>query len=206
MANDKKIKDLEEKLKKDKEKLKLQEDEMKKTKEKLKLQEKELNDSKKELKENKNELAKIEKDLEDKNEELKDYASKNLTLQADFDNLEKRVEKQRQEIVKFANENLIINILDSYEDISRVLEKAKTEKELREGLELIYSKLKNVLEKEGLEEIPAKGEKFDLSKHEALMAEASDDYENGDIIDELMKGYTLKDKVIKYSKVKVCKK
>jgi molecular chaperone GrpE len=75
-----------------------------------------------------------------------------------------------------------------------------------EGIKLIYKKMTNVLEKEGLKVIPAKGEKFDPYKHEALMATKSDDYENGEIIDELMKGYTLKDKVIKYSKVNVCKK
>ena len=60
--------------------------------------------------------------------------------------------------------------------------------------------------KEGLEEIPAKGEKFDPFKHEALMVANDENVENGYIIDELMKGYTLKGKVIKYSKVRVCKK
>jgi len=192
MANDKKIKNLEKKIKKKDEKLKLQEKKLKETQKELKIKE--------------DELANTEKDLEDKNEELVDYISHYQRLQADFENFKKQTEKQKQEIVKFANENLIINILDSYEDMYRVLEQSKTEKELREGVELIYSKLKNTLEKEGLEEIPAEGEKFDYSKHEALMAEASEDYENGEIIDELMKGYTLKDKVIKYSKVRVCKK
>jgi len=192
MPNDKKIKDLEEKLKK--------------TKEKLKLQEEKLKDSEKELKIKQDELANIEKDLEDKSEELADCESRELRLQADFENFEKQIEKQKQEIIKFANENLIINILDSYEDLSRALEQSKTEEELREGVEIIYSKLKSTLEKEGLEEIPAEGEKFDYQKHEALMAEASENHENGYIIDELMKGYTLKDKVIKHSKVRVCKK
>jgi len=192
MANDKKIKDLEEKLKK--------------AKKDLKLQEKKLNDSEKELKIKNDELANIEKDLEDKNEEIAEYVSHIQRLQADFENFKKHSEKQKAEIIKFANENLIINILDSYEDLGRAIEQSKTEKELKEGVELIYSKLKNTLEKEGLEEIPVEGEKFDPFKHEALMAEASEDHENGEIMDELMKGYTLKDKVIKYSKVRVCKK
>ncbi len=192
MANDKKTIGLEEQIKE--------------IKEKMKLQEKELGDTQKELKTKINELANVEKDLEDKNKEISEYMSHIQRLQADFENFKKQSEKQKQEIIKFANENLIINILDSYEDIERALEQSKTEKELREGIELIYSKLKSTLEKEGLEEIPAKGEKFDPFKHEALMAEASDEHENGEIIDELMKGYTLKDKVIKYSKVRVCKK
>jgi len=192
MANDKKIKNLEEKLKK--------------AKKDLKLQEKKLNDTQKKLKIKNDELANIEKDLEDKNEEVAEYVSHSQRLQADFENFKKQSEKQKAEIIKFANENLIINILDSYEDLSRALEQSKTKEELEEGVELIYSKLKNTLEKEGLEEIPTEGEKFDPFKHEALMAEASEDHENGEIMDELMKGYTLKGKVIKYSKVRVCKK
>lgn len=192
MANDKKIKDLEEKLKT--------------TSENLELQEKKLKDAEKELKIKSEELANIEKDLEDKNNEILEYVSHIQRLQADFENFKKQSEKQKEDIIKFANETLIINLLDSYEDLNRALEQSKNEKELREGVELIYSKLKNTLEKEGLKEIPAEGEKFDTFKHEALMAEASEDYENGEIMDELMKGYSLKDKVIKYSKVRVCKK
>ncbi|RBQ22870.1 Protein GrpE [Candidatus Methanobinarius endosymbioticus] len=190
MANDKAKKDLE--------------DQPKEMKKKMKLQEKELKDTQKELKNKTDKLAKMEKNLED--DKIGEYVSHIQRLQADFDNFKKQSEKQKQDIVKFANENLIINILDSYEDLERALEQSKTEKELRKGVELIYSKLKKVLEKEGLEEISAKGEKFDPFKHEALMAKASDDHENGEIIDELMKGYSLKDKVIKYSKVRVCKK
>ena len=171
------------------------------------------------------ELAKINEDLEKQKEETQEYISLSQRLQADFENFKKINEKKSKDIIKFANEPLIKNILDSYEDLERALENSKTEKELRDGVELIYSKIKDVLTKEGLEEIPAKGEKFDPFKHEALMVAndenvekfdpfkhealmvANDEnVENGYIIDELMKGYTLKGKVIKYSKVRVCKK
>ena len=151
-------------------------------------------------------LAKMEEELEKKDEELREYVAHPQRLQADFENFKKQTEKQNQNIIKYANENLINNILDSYEDIGRALDKSNNDEELREGLELIYKKLTDTLKKEGLEEIPAKGEKFDPFKHEALMVENNPDYENGEIIEVLMKGYTLKDKVIRYSKVKVCKK
>ena len=159
------------------------------------------------------ELAKINEDLEKQKEETQEYISLSQRLQADFENFKKINEKKSKDIIKFANEPLIKNILDSYEDLERALENSKTEKELRDGVELIYSKIKDVLTKEGLEEIPAKGEKFDPFKHEALMV-ANDEnverlniaYYDREIIDELMKGYTLKGKVIKYSKVRVCKK
>ena len=100
----------------------------------------------------------------------------------------------------------IIELKSHIQSMERALENSTNEEELREGLELIYSKMKNTLEKEGVEEIPAVGEKFDPFKHEALLTVDSPDHENNEIVDELMKGYTLKDKVIKYSKVRVCKK
>jgi molecular chaperone GrpE len=192
MANDTKLKKLKKELDDVKSNSKVQEEELKETLEKLK--------------EKEEKLANIEKNLEKKNDELSEYISHLQRLQADFENFKKQADKRNQDIVKFANENLIINILDSYEDLKRALKNSETEKELREGVELIYSKIKNTLEKEGLDEIPTEGKKFDPFQHEALMAENSEDHENGEIIEELMKGYTLKEKVIKYSKVKVCKK
>ncbi len=153
-----------------------------------------------------NKLAKMEEELNQKDEELREYVAHTQRLQADFENFKKQSEKQNQKIIKFANENLIKQILDSYEDIERALTKSNNEKELKEGLELIYQKLTDVLKKEGLEKIPTEGEKFDPFKHEALLVENDPDVENGYIIEELMKGYTLKNNVIRYSKVKVCKK
>lgn len=152
------------------------------------------------------ELDKLNKDLERKDEEIIELKSHIQRLQADFDNFRKQGEKQKQDLIRYANEGLIVKFLDIYEDMERALENSSNEEELREGLELIYSKMKNALEKEGVEEIPAVGEKFDPFKHEALLTVDSPNHENNEIVDELMKGYTLKDKVIKYSKVRVCKK
>ncbi|MDO5848042.1 MAG: nucleotide exchange factor GrpE [Methanobrevibacter sp.] len=183
--------------------------------EKIEEEEKDLQDddtTKEESSEN-DEVTKLKEEIETLKEELasqeektNEYISYSQRLQADFENFKKINEKQKQEVIKYANENLIKNILDSYEDLGRALENSSNYDELKEGIELINNKLHDALKKEGLEEIPTKGEKFDPFKHEALMAEANDDVENGYIIEELMKGYTLKDKVIKYSKVKVCKK
>ena len=152
------------------------------------------------------ELAKLNKDLKEKDEEIIELKSHIQRLQADFDNFRKQNDKQKQDLIRYANEGLIVKFIDVYEDMERALENSTNEEEIREGLELIYSKMKNTLEKEGVEEIPAVGEKFDPFKHEALLTVDSPDHENNEIVDELMKGYTLKDKVIKYSKVRVCKK
>lgn len=166
----------------------------------------ELEKVKKKLQSNEKELKEALKNLEEKEEEAQNYISHSQRLQADFENFKKQSEKQNREIIKFASENLMKNILDSYEDLKRALDNSNNEKELKEGVKLIYSKLNKILTDEGLKEIPTVGEKFDPFKHEALMVENNEKYENGYIIEELMKGYTLKDKVIKYSKVKVCKK
>ena len=151
------------------------------------------------------EITKLKEELEKQEKEAQEYISLSQRLQADFENFKKITDKQNKEIIKFANENIIKEFIDCYEDFGRALE-IENDKDLKEGVELIYNKFKDILTKEGVEEIPAKGEKFDLNKHEALMVQKSDDVENGYVIDELMKGYMYKDKVLKYSKVIVCKK
>ena len=152
------------------------------------------------------ELSKVKEDLEKQNKKNDEYFSQLQRLQADFENFKKMNDKQRNELIKFANENIIKEILDGYEDFERVLNNSNEYKTLRSGVELIHDKFRDILAKERIEEIPTNCEKFDPFKHEALMVEANDDVENGYIIEELMKGYTYKDKVLKYSKVRVCKK
>lgn len=157
------------------------------------------------LEEKNQEIEELQKDLEKSQSETQEYIALSQRLQADFENFKKITDKRNQDLVKFANENLIKEFLDCYEDFGRALE-TENDDDLRNGIELIYNKFSDVLSKEGISEIPAKGEKFDLNKHEALMVQESDDVENGYIIEELMKGYMYKDKVLKYSKVIVCKK
>jgi molecular chaperone GrpE len=157
------------------------------------------------LEEKNNEIEQLKKDLEKSESETQEYISLSQRLQADFENFKKITEKRNKDLIKFANENVLKEFLDCYEDFGRALE-TENDEDLRNGIELIYNKFTDVLKKEGIEEIPAKGEKFDLNKHEALMVQESDDVENGYIIEELMKGYMYKDKVLKYSKVIVCKK
>ena len=143
--------------------------------------------------------------IEEKDQKIRDYYSQLQRIQADFENYKKRSENDVKEYIKYANENLILKILETYEDLRRALKSDKSH-DLQEGVEMIYKKLKDTLEGEGLQEICAEGEKFDPFKHEALMVEDNEDFENGIVIEELGKGYILDSKVIKYSKVKVCKK
>ncbi|MGZ7069630.1 MAG: nucleotide exchange factor GrpE [Methanobacterium sp.] len=166
----------------------------------------ELKKLKNDLKEKEESIKDLEKEIEEKDQKIDDYYSNMQRLQADFENYKKRTEKNMNEYIKFANEDLILKIIDIYEDLERALQAGDEGENLKEGLELIYKNLKETLEKQGLSEIPAEGEKFDPFKHEALMTEKHEDYENGMVSEELAKGYTLNDKVIKCAMVKVCKK
>jgi molecular chaperone GrpE len=151
------------------------------------------------------EIQEKDQEIQNKDEKIEDYYHQLQRMQADFENYKKRSEKDIKEYIKYANENLILKIIEVYEDLERAL-KADKSHDLKEGVEMIYKKLNDLLEGEGLREICAEGEKFDPFQHEALLVEDHDDYDSGIIIEELGKGYTLDSKVIKYSKVKVCKK
>lgn len=151
------------------------------------------------------EEEKYEETINELEETISQYKDKIQRMQADFENYKKRSEKEKREFVKYANEGLILKVLEAYEDLERALE-VKEDKNLREGVELIYKKMTKILEDEGVEEIETEHQKFDPYKHEALMTENNEDYENNEIIQDLQKGYTLNSKVIRYSKVKVCKK
>lgn len=152
------------------------------------------------------ELAKLNDDLKAKDEAISELTSHIQRLQADFDNFRKQTEKRNKDLVAFANEGLILKFMDIYEDMGRVLENSKTEEDLEEGFKLIYSKMQNTFEKEGVKEIPTVGEKFDPFIHEAQGTINSPNHEDKEIVAEIMKGYTLKDKIIKNPIVIVCKK
>ena len=166
----------------------------------------ELKTLKNDLKENESEIKDLNNQIEEKDQKIDDYFSQLQRLHADFENYKKRSQKDIESYRKYANEGLIIKLIDTYEDLGRALKSSEKGENLKEGVELIYKNLKKVLEKEGLEEIPTTGEKFDPFKHEALMTENHEDYESGLVTEELAKGYTLKSKVIKCAMVKVCKK
>lgn len=151
----------------------------------------------------------LKKELEEKNKLAEDYLSRLKYLQADFENYRKMAAREKEEFTKFANEALIIKLIDVYENLERAIENGKKSEDkgaLLQGIELTYRQLKEVLEKEGLAQIKAVGEKFDPFRHEALMQEAKENCEDGTILEEFQRGYALNNRVIRYSKVKVNKK
>ena len=128
--------------------------------------------------------------IKQQEETIQQYKDKLQRVHADFENYKKRSEKERLEFVKYANEGLILKVLEAYEDLERALE-VEEDKNLREGVELIYKKMTKILEEEGVEPIETEHQKFDPFKHEALMTENNEEYENNEIIQDLQKGYTI---------------
>lgn len=143
----------------------------------------------------------------DKDEKIKELTEILQRLQADTENYQKRCEKQNAEFRNYASAQIIDKLLPLLDSFELALKNTANKEEFIKGVELIYSQLYDLMEKEGLRKIEAKGGKFDPYKHEVLLSEKTDKEEkDGLIVEELQKGYMFKDKVLRYSKVKVLKK
>ncbi|MBQ3684371.1 MAG: nucleotide exchange factor GrpE [Methanomicrobium sp.] len=134
--------------------------------------------------------------------QVDEYKDKYLRLAADFDNFRKRSAKESGERAARATENFAIEVLDVVDNIDRAL--AADEKALREGVVQIQKVLAKILENHSISPIESKNAQFDPNKHEAIAYVPSDEKE-GIIIDELIRGYTIGDKVLRCAKVAVSK-
>ena len=141
--------------------------------------------------------------------EEKEKSEKHLAnwqrTQADFANYKKRAEQEKKGIIEFANSTLILNLLTIMDDFERAFSSLPDKLagfNWIEGIKLAYNKLNAILETQGLSEIKAKGEPFDPHLHEAVMRQEG---EEGIVIEEIQKGYKLKNKLIRPSLVVVGK-
>ena len=137
--------------------------------------------------------------------EKEDGDAKYLRLAADFQNFRRRVEKEKSDIYAYANEKIALDIIDVMDNFERALQHSKecADKQFVEGIGKIYKQLKSVLDKNNIVEIKAEGEDFDPNFHNAVTSEENSDFESGKVIQALQKGYTLNDKVIRPSMVRV---
>ncbi len=137
-------------------------------------------------------------------DEARDQA---LRAQAAFQNFRRRKEREVAERVALANESLILELLPVLDDFERAFAaipepERETHAAWIQGFDLIYRKLQKLLENQGVSVIEAQGE-FDPEVHEAVTLVPSEDTPSGEIVDELRKGYKLKDKVVRASLVSV---
>ena len=130
-----------------------------------------------------------------------------LRKAADFENFRKRMNQEKQSAIEYANQSLLLDIVPIIDDFERALQAASASKDfaaLLEGITMIEKRLTSQLEnKWGLKRFNSAGELFDPNRHEALMMEKSPDVEEAVVQEDLIKGYMLKDRVIRAAKVKV---
>lgn len=151
----------------------------------------------------------VEDDLTRLQEELQAQKDKYLRLFAEFDNFKKRTARERLETIQTAGKDVIISLLDVLDDCDRAekqLIAGGESKEILEGIQLIFNKLRNNLKLRGLKAMESIGTEFDVEKHEAITEiPAPDKSMKGKILDEVQKGYYLNDKIIRFAKVIVGK-
>jgi molecular chaperone GrpE len=148
----------------------------------------------------------VEKDpMEEARIELAEMKDKYIRLYADFENFRRRTAKEKLEMISGASSDMVKAILPIVDDFERAKVSFESSTEidaLKEGVDLIYTKLFKTLEAKGLKPMDSKGETFDAELHESIaqFPAPSEDLK-GKVIDEIEKGYFLNDKVIRYAKV-----
>jgi molecular chaperone GrpE len=135
---------------------------------------------------------------------VKELEDRLLRLQAEFENYKKRAARENDMLREAASADMMLKVLpivDEFEIAMSHMDHASA-KDFRHGMELIYSKLKDLMKKEGVEEMKAQGQSFDPYKHDALR---QGDGEDGKIVEVVQKGYELRGKVLRHAKVVVGK-
>ena len=149
----------------------------------------------------------IADDIENLTQKCSELNDKNLRLMAEFDNYRKRTLKERADLIKTAGESVLVNMLPLVDDFERALKAMESSDDVaavKEGVDLIYNKFIAFLIQNGVKAIPTDNESFNTDLHEAITTfPAPSEDQKGKIIDCVSKGYTLNEKVIRFSKVVV---
>ena len=132
-----------------------------------------------------------------------DYKDKYIRLVAEFDNYKKRTIKENNTMLKNANEKLVVDLLPIIDDLERSLVYINDES-TKSGIEMVLNKFKTILKKYNVNKIPTIGNEFNSDLHESISVVESDK-KTDEIIEEVLSGYIMNDKVIRYSKVVISK-
>lgn len=146
-------------------------------------------------------------ELEQQSAELEILKDKHLRLVAEFENFKRRNAKERIELIQTAGKEVIQSLLDVLDDCDRAqkqLEASSTDPTLQEGLLLVFNKLRNTLQQRGLKAMETRHAEFNADLHEAITEIPAPTVDlKGKILDEVIKGYYLNDKIIRHAKVVV---
>lgn len=154
------------------------------------------------------ELDNLRQELAAKELEAKTNYDRFLRQVAELDNVKKRSAREREEVARFANEALIKDLLPVVDNLERAIAHASgggNGKPLVEGVEMVLKGLLDVLAKHGVTQISAVGQPFDPSKHEAMAQVEDESQEPNSVVEELHKGYTLRDRLLRPALVSVAK-
>ena len=153
-----------------------------------------------------NDAYEIIKKLKDELEEQKD---KYVRLFAEFDNYKRRNSKERIELIQTAGKEVIVSLLQVLDDCDRAenqMQQSNDAEQIKEGIQLIFNKLRKTLHAHGLKSMDSLHTDFDVEKHEAITEIPIDDKKlKGKVVDVIEKGYYLNDKLIRFAKVVVGK-
>ena len=147
--------------------------------------------------------------LEKLENELEEQKDKYVRLFAEFDNYKRRNAKERMELIQTAGKEVIVSLLDVLDDSDRAekqLETGNDISQIKEGIQLVFNKLRTTLQSRGLKPMESIHSEFDVEKHEAITEiPAPSPNLAGKVLDEVQKGYYLNDKIIRFAKVVVGK-
>ena len=144
----------------------------------------------------------LKKEMEKLKQELKEKNDKLLRSYADLQNIQKRIERELQ----IREEETKKKYLSELIDLKELLKKAYEDNDPKEGLKLMINNIENFFEKEQIKYIECVGKKFDHNLHHAVTTIEKNDCEDETIIEEVKKGYTINDKLLRPSQVVVAKK
>ena len=148
----------------------------------------------------------LEAELVKAKAKAEDHYAQLQRLQADFDNYRKRTQKEKTELIKYASERLVGELLPVLDNFERAVSAAKVNPDFTafsQGVEMILRQMQTALSKEGLRAMDAVGQPFDPNLHEAVLRVASEEHPENTVVEELQKGYYLKEKVLRACMVKV---
>jgi len=127
-----------------------------------------------------------------------------LVTTAEFDNYRKRTDRERRERAEYAAVDLLTDLLPIVDDLERALAAETEDAEVyRRGVEIIHKQLLDLLDRRGVTPIETVGTDFDPNIHQAVTQEASDSHRDGEVIEELRRGYTLRERLLRAAMVKV---
>jgi molecular chaperone GrpE len=159
---------------------------------------------------NNEEVETTEDDEQDEVEQLKEQIdeekNKYLRLLADYDNFRRRATLDKEALQKYQSQNVLTNLIPVLDNFSRAIAveaKSDEARTMMEGMDMIYRSLVDALKSEGLVEIEALDQEFDPNYHQAIMTGNEEDKPSGVVLEEMQKGYILKDRVLRPSMVKV---